>query len=157
MIGELRGNLTSINLKLDELGQVLSTREIEINSIRSEYELKIEESNTKFIRLNEVNLDLTESLRLSTERLENLEIQFCEETKALAIAKNVIDSQKIENQNLEEENGRIIAEKTESLAKIGMYETELSKLQAILEESEAKNHILESEKIENLKDIEELQ
>merc|ERR1712227_681561 len=77
--------------------------------------------------------------------------------KALAIAKNVIDSQKIENQNLEEENGRIIAEKTESLAKIEMFETELSKLQAILRESEAKNHILESEKIENLKDIEELQ
>ena len=38
-----------------------------------------------------------------------------------------------------------------------MFETELSKLQAILKESEAKNHILESEKIENLKDIEELQ
>merc|ERR1712227_404494 len=77
--------------------------------------------------------------------------------KALAIAKNVIDSQKIENQNLEEENGRIIAEKTESLAKIKIFETEVSKLQAILKESEAKNHILESEKIENLKDIEELQ
>ena len=51
MVTELRANLTAINEKLDELGEVLASRESEITKIRSEYHSKLERSESKFLTI----------------------------------------------------------------------------------------------------------
>ena len=51
MVTELRANLTAINEKLDELGEVLASLETEITKIRSECHSKLERSESKFLTI----------------------------------------------------------------------------------------------------------